>query len=250
MFVINIIKLIYPNVCGICNNIIDKGYICDNCFEVLSKYPYLCLNIKNIFKHINKTNKEKRIENEDEEKSEKIYYDKLISICKYEGIIRKRIIDFKFKNKKYLYRTFTEYITKVITENVCKNKIDKRKINLENIDMIIPIPMYWKKKFRKGYNHSNLLGKGLSKQFKINISYKLLTKIKDTKPQSSLNRFERKGNVNEVYKITNKKKIIGKVILLVDDVYTTGATANECARILKEAGAKEVIVLTLAYKSI
>ena len=71
--------------------------------------------------------------------------------------------------------------------------------------------------------------------------------MKNNVAQSTLTLEKRKKNVKNVYKVVSSKNIRGKSILLIDDIYTTGATANECARVLKENGAKEVICMTIAY---
>ena len=74
----------------------------------------------------------------------------------------------------------------------------------------------------------------------------MLKKEKHNQPQSSLNKQQRKENVKDVYKVQNELKIKNKNILLLDDIYTTGSTANECAKMLKQAGGKKVGILTIA----
>ena len=73
-----------------------------------------------------------------------------------------------------------------------------------------------------------------------------MEKIKNTKPQSTLSQKQRKDNVKNVYKLVNKEKISNKKIIIFDDIYTTGSTVNEISKILKQNGAKEIIVLTIA----
>ena len=80
----------------------------------------------------------------------------------------------------------------------------------------------------------------------LRIENKIFKKIKNNKPQSLLNRKERKRNVENVYKIEEKDKIKNKNIIIFDDIYTTGNTVNELAKILKENGAKNILVLTIA----
>lgn len=75
---------------------------------------------------------------------------------------------------------------------------------------------------------------------------KVLIKIKDNKMQSTLNKEERNKNVEDVYSIKNKNKIYNKKILLVDDIFTTGSTANECSKVLKKAMARNIGILTIA----
>ena len=137
-------------------------------------------------------------------------------MLKYRDIVRDRMIAFKFNDKPYLY------------------------------DIIIPIPMYKNKKTKRGYNQSELFAKGISKALKIPVSVNLLIKQRDTLMQSSLGKNERAKNVQNAYEIKNMEKINNKNILLVDDIYTTGATINECKRIIMRAGATKVGVLIIA----
>lgn len=89
--------------------------------------------------------------------------------------------------------------------------------------------------------------KALAKKNKnIIIKNNILQKQRNIKPQSSLNKLQRKDNIKNAYDITNKLEIKNKKILLFDDVFTTGSTTNECSRILKENGAKKIGVLTIA----
>ena len=75
---------------------------------------------------------------------------------------------------------------------------------------------------------------------------KVLIKTKDNKPQSEMNQDARKSNVKGVYKVINKEKIYNKKVLIVDDIFTTGNTVNECAKVLRKANIKQVGVLTIA----
>ena len=100
---------------------------------------------------------------------------------------------------------------------------------------------------QRGYNQSSLIAKKLVKDItNLTCREDVLIKDKNNKRQSDLNRHQRQENVKNVYKVINKEKIYNKKILLFDDIYTTGATVNECAKELKENGAKEILVFTIA----
>ena len=113
-------------------------------------------------------------------------------------------------------------------------------------DIIIPVPISKKRKKERGYNQSLLIARKISSKEKIKLGDKVISKVKNNNTQSKLNKEERAENVKNVYKITKDKEIINKNILLIDDIYTTGATLNECSRMLKQAGAKKIDVLTIA----
>ncbi len=119
---------------------------------------------------------------------------------------------------------------------------------LEEVDLIVPVPLHWKRLVRRRYNQAALLGQSLSKKTKIPIDLFHLKRVKNTQSQGHMGAKERRKNVKAVFSIAGKDHIFfkDKTILLVDDVYTTGATVNECAKTLLRAGAKSVHVLTVA----
>jgi ComF family protein len=122
------------------------------------------------------------------------------------------------------------------------------------IDLVLPVPLNIRKQRQRGFNQSYLLVRDWSRPavyqngqepgFKID--YGLITRIRHTAAQTGLSRSERRRNVNGAFAVDSKKKLTNRRILLVDDVYTTGATVNECARVLLKQGAARVDVLTLA----
>jgi ComF family protein len=112
--------------------------------------------------------------------------------------------------------------------------------------MIIPVPLSSKRLRDREFNHAFLLAKSVGKAFNLLINPVALERIRDSKPQVGLTTQERWPNVRGVFKIKNPNMVKEKKIILFDDVLTTGATVNECARVLKKAGANRVVVLTLA----
>lgn len=113
-------------------------------------------------------------------------------------------------------------------------------------DIIISVPLYKEKERVRGYNQSQLISRILSRETGIAENSGLLLKVRDTGRQSLLNRKERSLNIKDAFQLTNKDRVKGKTVLLVDDILTTGYTVNECSRILKEAGAKWVTAAVVA----
>jgi ComF family protein len=124
----------------------------------------------------------------------------------------------------------------------------------DTIDLIVPVPLHIKRFRKRGFNQSFLLIKDwhkIAEVLNVNISHvqidrHVLVRSRWTDPQTGLGRKKRISNIKNAFAITDPKKINGKSILLVDDVYTTGTTANECAKVLLKSGAEYVDVLTLA----
>lgn len=207
-----ILDIIYPQVCGICDQI-NKKDLCKKC-EIRIK-PYQINSIEKV--------KDK-------------YFDYQIKILKYEGIVRSKIIDYKFNDKSYLYKTFG----KIILNN------EKIYSFLKKYDIIVCVPMNIKKKLLRGYNQSELIAKEIAKQLQIEKQFGNLIKIKNTKKQSTLTKEQRKINVKDAFAIKNAEKVKNKNVILFDDIYTTGNTVNECSKMLKQAGSNSVVVITLA----
>lgn len=209
---INLLEFIYPNVCGFCNKIC-KEEICNKCRMKIKKYQ---INI--VIKPPNR------------------YFNELISIFKYEGIIREKILQYKFNDKAYMRNTFAKIILK--NKKVCGL--------LKKYDIIIPVPIHKSRKAQRGYNQTQLIASKIAEYMDIEFCNNVLVKNKNTIAQSKLNRKKRIENIKGAFNILNLEKVQGKNVLLFDDIYTTGSTANECSRILKTAGAKTLGILTIA----
>jgi competence protein ComFC len=155
----------------------------------------------------------------------------------YQGIIRQKILQYKFGEKTYISECFTKIILN--DEKICRF--------LKNYDIIIPVPISKKRKKKRGYNQSELIAKKIAKQMK-NLKYtsKVLYKTKDTIPQSVLDKDKRIENIKGAYYIKNEQILKNKKVLLIDDIFTTGSTVNECSKILKQVGVKEIGIFTLA----
>lgn len=207
-----IFNLIYPNVCGICDKIYKKN-LCPKCEIRLNNLAKFKIDYYN--------NK---------------YFSKHLYIFKYEGIIKNKLIDYKFNQKPYIYKCLIEFTTK--NKKFCKI--------LKSYDIIIPVPIHYFRKVKRGYNQSELLAKGISKILGLNYKNNVLKKIRNNKPQSTKNKKDRKENVINAYKIKNVDEVTGKSIILLDDIFTTGNTVNECSRVLKQNGAKDVAIITIA----
>lgn len=123
------------------------------------------------------------------------------------------------------------------------------KTGIPNVDIIIPVPLFERKLRQREFNQSALLAKHLADYTGITLVIDCLLKVRNTLPQVKLSAKERKKNIRNTFGINNKKLIQKKNIMLVDDVFTTGATVRECSKLLKRAGAGGIHVVTLAHSS-
>ena len=217
----NILDFIYPPVCGICGKL-GQDYLCKKCQKILESQAKFAID-----------------KNQDYNQN----FNKHLYIFKYEGIIRKIVLDYKFNEKSYLYLTFVNFLLK-------NEKFFKI---LKSYDTIVPVPISVKRQKERGYNQSELIGNEIvknllekEKSLKIECITSCLIKQKNIVEQSKLNKEQRQKNIQGVYKLKNKEKLVNKKILLIDDIYTTGATAQECIKELKKANVKKIGVMTLA----
>ena len=153
----------------------------------------------------------------------------------YTGNIKFIINRFKYNNEKYLAKPLSYFMAETYLQNdfAC--------------DFIISVPLTKEKFKKRGYNQAELLANELSKRINLDVKKDIILKVKNTLTQTKLTRFERKINMENAFKISNKHALKKKSILIVDDVFTTGTTTEHISELLMKAGAKSVKVLTLAH---
>ncbi|NVL90607.1 MAG: ComF family protein [Desulfobacterales bacterium] len=122
--------------------------------------------------------------------------------------------------------------------------------DVNDIDLIVPVPLHVKRLRERGFNQALILIRRWAKQERIPFDGLTLYRNRYTEPQTTLSRIERWKNIKGAFSLRHPGRIKGYKVLLVDDVYTTGATVNECARVLMKAGAEFVDILTLARAAV
>lgn len=155
------------------------------------------------------------------------------SVFSYEGDIPLLIMGMKYNNKRYLVDYFAEKLSFLYLQNYF------------NADYLTYIPMTEKAERKRGYNQSKLLAEGVSKRTGVPVS-DCLIKIKETKRQAKLKRKERLKNLEGAFRVVNRSSVKGRAFVIIDDVTTTGATAQAVAERLKRAGATKVYLLSVA----
>ena len=115
----------------------------------------------------------------------------------------------------------------------------------QNFDLIVPMPLHWRKRWRRGFNQAALLAREIGRRTHTPVRH-ALRRVKDTAAQAGLTNAKRRQNVSGAFRARRNSVLAGQRVLLIDDVLTTGATAASCARALHLAGAREVTLLTLA----
>ncbi|NTV50712.1 MAG: ComF family protein [Geobacteraceae bacterium] len=154
----------------------------------------------------------------------------------YEGPIRDLIHSFKYNRKTHLRNP----LALLALEGMNLFLADK------NLHLIVPVPLHRSRLQQRGFNQAVLLGKTISRQLSLPITPNALIRSRPTEPQIDLTAAQRRVNVKGAFTVSKPDQVVGKRILLLDDVMTTGSTMDECAKELKKAGADVVIAATIA----
>lgn len=228
-FLLKMYNIFFPIKCGYCGEITQNySYVCEKCNKNIDEFE-----IKNRCKFCGKKLIDKnRICSEC--RGIKFYYDEYIYYDEYKEFFKDKMLQYKFYDKKFLKNFFAQELSKCLT-NV-------------NADYVIGVPISRKRMKERGYNQTELIAREIGNILNIEYLPNALVKIKDTEHQINLSKKERKNNVKDSFKMSDIYDIKGKKILLVDDIFTTGATVNECSRVLKKAKAQQVIVSTILRK--
>lgn len=166
--------------------------------------------------------------------------DGCLSAAYYKGPMRKLIRRFK-------YKPFVKEAS-TIMDRVLVNYFTTEEDYFPSGSIVSAVPLHWMRKNERGFNQAEILAELVAEVFQLPYEFKLLKRIKRTKPQIELPREERLTNIRGAFEFYNNAKgeIKDHSIILVDDVWTTGSTLRECGKILKRAGFAKVYALTLA----
>jgi ComF family protein len=169
----------------------------------------------------------------------KVVFDGASYAARFEGVIKELIHRFKYSNADFLAEPLVEILINYLNLNNLK----------EDVDVIVPVPLFWRRRFKRGFNQSELLAKSIGRRLLLPVSTNNLYRIRNTIPQTRLSRNQRQQNMQGAFAIKRAEEFREGRVLLVDDVLTTGVTASECAKAIKAAGGEKVHVLTIAGTS-
>lgn len=232
-----LLDIIFPPVCLACRRKLstlsaDKA-VCPGCWGTIKKntppFCYSCgrhLDIKRSAKNICPGCM-----------SKPLHFDRAVSPCRYDGIVKELIHEFKYKHKLRLGGTLSGMMIDFIKDY---------DVPMDLVDIIIPMPLHGSRLREREFNQSEVLSGYISREFNKNLLTGSLIRRRMTKTQTGLETEERFSNVQGCFAIRQPETIVKKNILLVDDVLTTGATASEAALTLKKQGAGVVFVITAA----
>ena len=227
---------LWPGQCSVCRESIlpEDERLCQSCWQNLSKavstdYCRRCGRDVSIYGIV----QGKCWQCQDLQ----LEYDGVIRVGSYESTLRSMVLSLKFSEK-------TEWAAPLGT--MLRQAMTATHLS-EQIDMVVPVPLHWRRRIKRGFNQSYLLAKEL-RLSQIPVSTDLV-RVRHTKQQWDLNSAQRRRNVKGAFGVRKGHLFAGKTVALIDDITTSGATLAECAKTLKQAGAQKVIapVLATAY---
>ena len=229
------LSFLFPPICPLCTKeLLDKGErICKSCSKnnifIQSPTCYLC----------GKPMKSYEKEYCNDCRKHPKQFKRGMGLCVYEKPVTDSLAAIKYKNQRKLANYYIEEI----------KKRKYKELKQLNVDAVIPVPIHKKKRRKRGFNQAEIFAKGIAQMLGIPMYTKIIGRVHDTKPQKQLGPGERKKNLKKAF-CTDKKRYqeagMPRKVLLIDDIYTTGATADAVTIALKSLGVKEVYVFCIA----
>lgn len=225
-------NLLYPKCCPVCFEILEDQHslVCQKCYRKIKrvKQPYcyqcgkpLSLDEQEFCRDCNRKDK---------------LFDRGFSIVEYNAITAPSILAVKYKNR----REFLKFYGELAKKQYC---LLFRRLHIE---CMIPVPIGRKKLRKRGFNQAALFGFEVAKWMQVPVKTEILRRSRETAPLKELDPLQRKQELSKAFVWQGKGYQQEKTVLLVDDIYTSGATVNACTKVLKENGIKKVYVLTIA----
>lgn len=210
-----ILDLLFPKFCFICQR--EGSYLCQDCKAILEI-------------------------SQSHQKYETKTLSDLYFALEYKKSLIKNLIE------KFKYQPFVKELAKPLSSLIIDHfqLLENPPPFFEGGFILVPVPLEKRKLKWRGFNQAEEIAKELSKFLNSEILNEVLIKIKETPSQVELSEEERRENIKDVFFVKNREKIRQRKILLIDDIYTTGSTMEEAAKILKTAGAKEIIGIVIA----
>jgi len=230
-----LLDLIFPWTCLYCHKEVENDYpLCKDCFHQIPIFDdFICPVCQR------KLTSDRTLHQYCRQKTK---LEALGVVSSYQNnILKETIHNFKYKKIKSLVQPLSLLVIQFLENSFYFSQLSKNNL------LIIPLPLHLRKKRQRGFNQSELIAKEIANYFYLPCETDILLRVVNNSPQVSLENSDlRKENVKDIFRANKSKTIRNKTILLIDDIYTTGATMEEAAKTLKQNGVKKVIGLVLA----
>ncbi len=227
--------IIFPSFCQLCSELLQnpgEKVVCQSCMESLVPHrSSYCMCCGRFFSGTGESHIcSSCIEN-------KKAYSRHRSCGLYQGKLKDVILLYKYRQFKILGKGLADFVSRSLSRDESL---------FLGTDFLVPVPLHPRKERKRGFNQAREIAVWLGKKHSIPCMDNILVKTKNNAAQTTLESKQRWENVKNAYRVKKPALLAGKTVLLIDDVFTTGATINECSRVLKKSGAKEVRCITIA----
>lgn len=229
----SVFDLLFPPKCIYCGQFLaigDRPLICKRCMDLIPIINVRCGKCGGVITYNN--GKPECLSC----RAAGRYFDGVFAPASYVTNVRAAILKYKFGSQTYMSKPLTHFTVEGL-----------KKLGIK-ADAVLSVPPDPKRRTKRGFDYTGQLAKNISVALKIPYKPGWMKKIKSTPPQSRLTKAERLKNIKGAFALTPRAKVKGLSILLIDDVFTTGATTSEIAKVLKKKGAKYVFIATLAKR--
>lgn len=227
-----LLDLLFPPRCQVCQSL-DAQPLCDPCRQSMRLIqPPFCQGCGRPFDPL-----AQGAPTCSECRQGHFRFDGSRSIGRFEGNLREAIHALKYRGRTRLAQPLGELMAD------CWARFAPEGVKVQ---LVIPVPLHVTRLRERGFNQSELLARVVAQTHGVALNTTALQRIRHTRPQIELSRSERARNVRGAFEVCDESAVKDQTVLLVDDMFTTGATLNECARALRHAGAERVYCLTLA----
>ncbi len=233
-----ILSLMFPGTCQVCKNSLEmnENKVCDKCVGSIEKVEICC----------NKCGRPLDLKQDwcADCRDKRIYYEKLFVGFYYEGVVKYFLHQLKYNPSEKSLENL-DFFYNLLCSN--EELLDELKTLSENIDFIIPVPIHRSRLQKRGYNQSVLLANILQDLLGIEMDETIIKKAKNTQFFFKLSKEKREKELGNAFEVSIPEILLGKNILLVDDISTTGLTINSITKLLVEKGANSVFVFCMAH---
>jgi ComF family protein len=230
-----LLHLLYPGVCALCHKPteIGSGDFCPDCRTALTTDPHpTCVRCSGTLgPNLPPAPDCTRC------RGHSFAFERVIRLGPYDGLRREAVLRMKHSQHEGLAEAVGDLWSQTAIE----------RLSAVGASVVVPVPLHWRRRWRRGYNQAAALARALASSLQIPCCERWLRRVRATPFQTDVAPSVRRTNVRGAFRAVADPNLTGQTILLVDDVLTTGGTASEAARALRDAGASKVVVAVLAH---
>ena len=234
-------ELLWPSGCVGCDTPLEPGgYLCADCAELPARTaPPFCAVCSRPFADDGTPARPEGDGPCADCRARRFAFDCAVHFCRHDGLARDLLLRFKYGGEHYLRRPLGAWLMETL-------RSDER-LRRRPTDALVPVPLHRRRERERGFNQAEALCQRVGRETGLPV-WRALRRVRATPTQTRRSESERRTNVHGAFSPAPRRPVAGAHLLLVDDVYTTGSTVHECARVLRRAGAASVRVLTVTRR--